>query len=146
MRRLLTGYAQGFNRRHKRRGHLFQNRCKSIVCEEEPYLLELVRYIHLNPLRAGLVRGLRELERYPWSGHGVLVGRDRNEWQERGYVLGRFVGREEDEIGGYRRYIEEGKGQGRRLKLMGGGLVRSRGGWSKVLSLRGEKSAMMLGC
>jgi putative transposase len=52
MSRLLTGYAVSFNKRHKRSGHLFQNRYKSILCEEEPYLLELVRYIHLNPLRA----------------------------------------------------------------------------------------------
>jgi putative transposase len=50
MSRLLTGYAVSFNRRHKRSGHLFQNRYKSILCEEAPYLLELVRYIHLNPL------------------------------------------------------------------------------------------------
>ena len=55
MRRLMTGYAVTFNKRHKRSGHLFQNRYKSIVCEEEPYLLELIRYIHLNPIRAGLV-------------------------------------------------------------------------------------------
>jgi putative transposase len=54
MKRVLTGYAVGFNRRHNRQGHLFQNRYKSILCQEEPYLLELVRYIHLNPLRAGL--------------------------------------------------------------------------------------------
>jgi putative transposase len=47
MRRLLTGYASGYNRRHKRHGHLFQNRYKSIVCEEEPYFLRLVSYIHL---------------------------------------------------------------------------------------------------
>jgi REP-associated tyrosine transposase len=58
MRRLLTGYAISFNRRHKRHGHLFQNRYKSFLCEEEPYLLELVRYIHLNPLRARLVSDL----------------------------------------------------------------------------------------
>jgi len=56
MRRLLTGYAGAFNRRHQRVGHLFQNRYKSIVVEEEPYLLELVRYLHLNPLRAGVVQ------------------------------------------------------------------------------------------
>jgi REP element-mobilizing transposase RayT len=53
MSRLLTGYVVNFNRRHKRYGHLFQNRYKSILCEEDPYLLELARYIHLNPLRAG---------------------------------------------------------------------------------------------
>ncbi len=52
MRRLLTGHAGYFNKRHRRSGHLFQNRYKSILCQEDTYLLELVRYIHLNPLRA----------------------------------------------------------------------------------------------
>ncbi len=74
MRSLLTGYAVYFNRKYQRSGHLFQNRYKSILCEEEPYLLELIRYIHLNPLRAGLVPDLDSLERYPWSGHAVLLG------------------------------------------------------------------------
>jgi REP element-mobilizing transposase RayT len=54
MRSLLTGYAGAFNRRHRRTGHLFQNRYKSIICEEEPYFLELVHYLHLNPPRAGV--------------------------------------------------------------------------------------------
>ncbi len=104
MRRLLTGYAQGFNRRHKRKGHLFQNRYRSIVCEEDAYLLELVRYIHLNPLRASLVRNLGELDRYPWSGHRVLLGREKNDWQERRYVLEQFHGREKEAIRSYRRF------------------------------------------
>ena len=56
MRRLLTGYAISINRRHQRFGHLFQNRDKSIVCELGPYLLKLVRYIHLNPLRGEVVK------------------------------------------------------------------------------------------
>ena len=58
----------------KRVGHLFQNRYKSIVVEEEPYLLELVRYLHLNPLRAEVVPDLRALDRYPWTGHSALLG------------------------------------------------------------------------
>ena len=62
MRRLLTGYGIGFNRKHRRFGHLFQNRYKSIICDLDPYLLELVRYIHLNPFRAGVVKRLEELE------------------------------------------------------------------------------------
>ena len=74
MRALLTGYAGAFNRRHKRVGHLFQNRYKSIVVEEEPYLLELVRYLHLNPVRATGVPDLRALDRYPWTGHSALAG------------------------------------------------------------------------
>jgi putative transposase len=78
MRRLMTGYAVTFNKRHKRSGHLFQNRYKSIVCEEDPYLLELIRYIHLNPLRAGLVKNLKELDKYPWTGHRAMLGKRKN--------------------------------------------------------------------
>ena len=63
MRSLLTGYAGTFNRRHPRVGHLFQNRYKPIVVEEEPYLLEVVRYLHLNPLRGQVVPDLRTLAR-----------------------------------------------------------------------------------
>ncbi|MEJ2157770.1 MAG: transposase [Desulfobacteraceae bacterium] len=55
MRRLLTGHAISYNQRHNRHGHLFQNRYKSILCREDTYFLELVRYIHLNPLRTRLV-------------------------------------------------------------------------------------------
>ena len=64
MRRLLTGYAVSYNRRHRRWGYLFQNRYKSIVCDEDAYFTELVRYIHLNPLRAKLVKSLAQLDRY----------------------------------------------------------------------------------
>ena len=65
MRSLLAGYTVLFNRRHKRSGQLFQNRYKSIVCEEEPYLLELIRYIHLNPLRTGVVERFAERDHSP---------------------------------------------------------------------------------
>lgn len=58
MRKLLTWYAQYFNRKHRRTGHLFQNRYKSVLCEEENYLLALVRYIHLNPIRANIIQTL----------------------------------------------------------------------------------------
>jgi len=75
MRRLLTGYAVSYNKRHRRHGHLFENRYKSIVCEEDVYFKELVRYIHLNPLRAGLVESLSKLDRYNWiaiNGAGIV--------------------------------------------------------------------------
>jgi hypothetical protein len=139
MRCLLTGYAIRYNLKYRRRGYLFQNRYKSIVCEEEPYLLELVRYIHLNPLRAGIVRSLKELDGYPWSGHSVLIGRGKNGWQEREYVLQQFSKTRRRAILAYRRFMEEGKDQGRRSELVGGGLIRSLGGWSRVLSARGNK-------
>jgi REP element-mobilizing transposase RayT len=136
MRKLLTGYATGYNRRHKRHGHLFQNRYKSIVCEEEPYFLRLVSYIHLNPLRAGLVNSLEELERYPWSGHAVVLNRIRHEWQDRGYVLGYFSQRESAARQGYLKFVAEEIDRGRQPELTGGGLIRSIGGWSEVKSLR----------
>ncbi len=105
--------------------------------------MELVRYIHLNPLRASIVKGLGELDDYAWSGHRVLLGKMQNDWQERDYVLGQFHRREREAIRGYRRFMEEKKDQGRRPELVGGGLVRSLGGWSEVLSLKekGERVA-----
>ncbi|MDD2486170.1 MAG: transposase, partial [bacterium] len=90
MKRLLTGYAVAYNLRHKRHGHLFQNRYKSIVCEEETYFQEVIRYIHLNPLRAGEVKSIPELDRYPWSGHAAIMGQIDNDWQDKAYVLSVF--------------------------------------------------------
>ena len=139
MRCLLTGYAIWFNHRHQRHGHLFQNRFKSIVSEKDPYLLELLRYIHINPVRAGIVQGMEQLDRFPWSGHSVLLGTIRREWQETDYVLEQFGQAARAAIRAYRQFMAEGMGQGRRTDLIGGGLIRSRGGWSQVLSLRERK-------
>ena len=136
MRRLLTGYAVGFNRRHRRTGRLFQNRYKSIVCQEDAYLLELVRYVHLNPVRAGTVGGIRELSEYPYGGHSVLMGAVDRPWQDVPYVLrtfGRTAGRARE---AYLRYVEEGLGQGRREDLAGGGLIRSAGGWAELKRMK----------
>lgn len=127
MRRILTGYAVHFNRMHNRTGHLFQNRYKSIICEEEPYLLELVRYIHLNPLRAGLVDDLAGLDSYPWSGHSVLMGKRRLDVQEQKEILSRFGKRIPKARSCYRQFIADGVSAGRRDELVGGGLKRSRG-------------------
>lgn len=90
MARLLTGYASSYNKRHRRVGHLFQNRYKSIICEEEPYCKELIRYIHLNPLRAGLVPDYGGLRHYPWSGHCALTGARDYPWQDTVFVLALF--------------------------------------------------------
>ncbi len=139
MRKLLTGYAVTYNRRHDRHGYLFQNRYKSIICEEEPYFLELVRYIHLNPIRVGLVFTLDELDRYPYCGHSILMGMHSQKWQDRDYVLGRFGATERKAKREYRKFIEAGIGQGRRPELVGGGLIRSAGGWAQVISMRRKK-------
>jgi REP element-mobilizing transposase RayT len=136
MKRLLTGYAISYNRRHRRHGHLFQNRYKSIICEEDPYFKELVRYIHLNPLRAKLVESLARLDRYRWCGHSVLLGRVKNEWQDRDYVLRWFGAKEGEAKKAYRQFVKKGLDQGRRSDLVGGGLIRSQGGWSGVKAMR----------
>lgn len=136
MRRFLTGYAVSYNRRHRRYGHLFQNRFKSIVCEEDPYFKELVRYIHLNPLRAKLVKSLAELDRYPWCGHSILLGKTKNDWQDRVYVLRWFDYEENEAKRAYRQFVKSGLNQGPRPELVGGGLIRSAGGWSAVKALR----------
>jgi hypothetical protein len=136
MRRVLTGYAVTFNRRYRRHGPLFQNRYKSILCEQEPYLLELVRYIHLNPLRGKQVRDLDELDRYPFAGHSALMGKCVNAWQAVDFVLGRFAEREGAARRAYRTFVADGIALGRRPELVGGGLIRSLGGWTAVKSLR----------
>ena len=125
MRRLLSGYALWYNRRH---GHLFQNRYKSILCQEDAYLLELVRYIHLNPLRAGLVPNLEILDRYPYCGHSVLMGKINNRWQDTDKVLKLFGHKAGPARCAYRAFVEKAIGEGKRTDLTGGGLVRSAGG------------------
>lgn len=140
MRRLMTGYAGHFNRRHHRSGHLFQNRYKSVICEEEPYLLELVRYIHLNPLRSGRVKTYGELERYPWCGHGVMMGRDRVSWQRSEEVLGNFgKGLRKSRLG-YGKFMAEGAGQGRQPELRGGGILRRIKAGESLASVKEELS------
>ena len=136
MSRLLTGYATKFNHRHNRQGHLFQNRYKSILCQEELYLLELVRYIHLNPLRAGLVSSLEELKAFQHCGHGRIIGLNGEPWMASDQVLLRFGKSIKASIGAYETFIAEGVGHGKRDDLTGGGLVRSAGGWREVLSAR----------
>jgi putative transposase len=139
MRRLLTGYAVTYNRRHRRHGHLFQNRYKSILCQEDNYLLELVRYIHLNPMRAGIVKDIEELDKYPFCGHSVIMGRVKNDWQEIKWVLKYYDERLWIARRRYRAFVQRGVSQGKRDDLIGGGLIRSSGGWSAVKEMRKAK-------
>lgn len=139
MRRLLTGYAVTFNRRHRRHGHLFQNRYKSILCQEEVYLKELVRYIHLNPLRAKIVEDLEQLDSYSFCGHSALMDNVKCSWQKVNAVLSLFGEKRRQARRRYRSFVEKGIPQGRRKDLIGGGLVRSAGGWLNVKMLRQTK-------
>jgi REP element-mobilizing transposase RayT len=135
MRRLLTGYAGAFNRRHRRVGHLLQNRFKSIVVDEDRYLLELVRYIHLNPVRAGLVANSEALEAYEWAGHGALLGKPRLRAQDVNFVLRQFGRTMGAARAAYRQFVCDGVTDGRQPELSGGGLRRSLRGWESLTSL-----------
>lgn len=143
MRRLLTGYAINYNLRHARIGHLFHNRYKSIVCDEDSYFLVLVRYIHLNPIRAGEVENLTALSTYPWSGHAAIMGKVKHAWQDRDYVLSFFSRKRKEAMRGYNKFVSEGNSRERRPELVGGGLVRSLGGWAEVVSFRSGKQRML---
>jgi len=136
MSRLLTGYAGWFNRKYKRHGQLFQNRYKSILCQEDPYLKELVRYIHLNPLRAGMVSNLKALDGFSWCGHSVLMGKNEQSWQNLDYVYRLFSNRKKEARKKYRRFVENGISEGKRHDLTGGGLLRSIGGWTGLKDFR----------
>ena len=136
MRKLLTWYAQYFNRKHRRTGHLFENRYKSILCDQDNYLLALIRYIHLNPIRANIVTTVEQLDSYPWSGHRTLIGKAKHPWTDVDYALSEFGATRRRAINEYRRFMQEGIAQGRLPELTGGGLIRSKGGWSQVLSAR----------
>ena len=111
MRRLLTGYSGTFNRRHRRVGHLFQNRYQAVLCDANAYLLALVRYVHLNPVRAGVVA---DPLRYAWTSHAAYMRPHTPEWLETRTVLGMLGSRR-----AYRKFIADGVGQGRRPELSG---------------------------
>jgi putative transposase len=97
---------------------------------------KLVRYIHLNPLRAKIVVDLKELNSYPYCGHSVLMGRQIRGWQDTEYVLGLFGKRLGEARKIYISYVKKGIALGRRPELVGGGLIRSLGGWDEVKKMR----------
>jgi REP element-mobilizing transposase RayT len=145
MRRLLTGYAVSFNRKYKRHGPLFQGRYKSIICQEDRYLKELVRYIHLNPLRAKLVFDISKLNQYAYCGHSTLMDKKIRDWQDTDYVLSFFGTKKAVSQKRYLEHVKAAIHQGRRDDLVGGGLIRSLGGWSELKKHQLKKSTRIKG-
>ncbi|MDP1809596.1 MAG: transposase, partial [Actinomycetota bacterium] len=127
MRRLLTGYAVCFNRKYDRVGHLFQNRYKSIICQEESYLLTLIRYIHLNPKRAGLVSGTEGLDSYLYAGHRALIGREKLHWYDTALALSCFSGNVARAKDVYLDFLGAAADADEKQVLEGGGKIRSLG-------------------
>ena len=114
MQNVLFRYTRYWNRRHRKVGHLFQGRYKAIVCEKETYLLELIRYIHLNPVRSKIVR---DPSRYAWSSHGAYVqgnGTGRIPVREVLVLWGR---KRAEAVLAYQRFVREGLGAGHRADL-----------------------------
>ena len=124
MRRLLTGYAVSFNKRHRRSGHLFRDRYSSVVCEENPYFMELIRYVHLNPFRAHIANTIEQLDGYSWSSHYYLTRKNPFPWYNAPYVLQWFGNSKKT----YRTFIREGIKKKHLPDLSGGGIIRSLGG------------------
>lgn len=127
MRRLLTGYAVCFNRKYERAGHLFQNRYKSIICQEESYLLTLIRYIHLNPMRAGLISGTEGLDSYLYAGHRALTGREEFDWYDASLALSCFGGNVAKARHAYLDFLGVATDEDEKQVLEGGGKIRSLG-------------------
>ncbi|MFK5927222.1 MAG: transposase, partial [Desulfuromusa sp.] len=125
MRRLLTGYAVAFNLRHKRAGHLFQNRYKSIVCDRDSYLLELIRYIHLNPIRAGIVGDIDSLATYRWCGHRELLDDSFGGQVSIEAVLPLFANKKQVARQKYLDFLSDGLGHDVTGKFSRGGMLAS---------------------
>lgn len=131
----LGSYARDFNRTHGRVGYLFQGRFKNILVEEEAYLLELVRYIHLNPVRSRLPVDIESLAHYPWTGHAVLLGQRHLAAQDTDFVLRRFGKTVGDARRAYVDFVRQGLTRSH-LDLEGGGLRRSIAGGEMLGSLK----------
>lgn len=133
-----TAYANWFNSRHRRSGHLFQGRFKAFLVEDETYLARLLLYIHRNPLRAGLVERLAD---YPWSSYGCLAyGRRGPAWFRPELALGLFGG----DRGDFRRSVQAYSEEDDKLleNLWHGMLLGSREGLARLaerLGLRRER-------
>jgi putative transposase len=103
MQRLLTSYSQYHNRKYKKTGHVFQGRYKSILCQSDRYLRELVRYIHLNPVRVKMVTRADE---YEFSGHRAYLGMDASGLVDAEPVLRHFGGTKKRAVEVYQRFVE----------------------------------------
>ena len=104
-------YTRWVNKAQSRVGHLFQGRYKAILVDANTYLLELVRYIHLNPVRA---RRVSEPSAYAWSGHRAYLGQESVPWLTTDWVLGQFSKRRSTARERYRRFVNEGMEEGYR--------------------------------
>lgn len=107
MHHLAFRYTRYINRLYKRVGHLFQGRFKSILVDDELYLKELIRYIHLNPIRAGLIT---DPQQYLWSSHRAYMELDEFVWLYKDRVLKKFHYERKNAVSNYEKYLLKGIG------------------------------------
>ena len=110
-------YTRWVNRKEKRIGHLFQGRYQALLVDADQYLLQLIRYIHLNPVRAKIVK---RPEAYPWSGHRGYLGKQSLLWLSTEWVLVRFGKRKSEAVKKYREFVREGIQEAHREEFHGG--------------------------
>jgi len=108
MRTINGLYAQYFRKSIGTRGYLFQDRYKSIVTQDQGYIEELIRYVHLNPMRAGICGDLEALDHYPWCGHSVIMGNRQSPSQNTTDILNRFDKNRSAAIAKYHSFIAQG--------------------------------------
>lgn len=116
MQNITFRYTRWINWRQRRSGHLFQGRYKAVLVDENEYLLELIRYIHLNPVRAGMVI---EPSRYSWSSHPSYCGRQSIAWLTTEWMLSQFSKKEKEARKLYQRFIADGLSEGHRPEFHG---------------------------
>ena len=134
-------YTSWVNRRQKRTGHVFQGRYKAIVIDADTYLLELVRYIHLNPVRAGIAK---RAEDYPWTSMRAYLGKERLPWLNTDWVLAQFSNRKSKARKRFREFIHKAIDEGRREEFhkgtIEGRILGDDAFAEEVLALKGEKA------
>jgi REP element-mobilizing transposase RayT len=119
MQNLSFRFTRWINWREKRTGHLFQGRYKAVLVDGDSYLLELVRYVHLNPVRAGKVT---DPDEYPWSGHRTYLGKERLPWMTTDVVLAQFGKSIAKARSKYKEFVLDGLGEERRPEFHGAGV------------------------
>ena len=140
MRQLNGVYTQKVNRRYSRVGHLFQGRFKSILVDKESYLLELARYVVLNPVRAKLVTDPKDWE---WSSYRATVGiTPIPEFLSTDWILSQFGRQREASQAAYRRFVAEGMGKTIWENLKGGVILGDDDFAEKVIPLLKEKAPL----
>lgn len=141
MQNISLRFTKWINYSQSRTGHLFQGRYKALLIDADAYLLELVRYIHLNPVRAGIVAAADE---YPWSGHGAYLGKEQFPWLTTDYVLSMFSSDAEQARKAYDSFVQDGVGEGRRNDFHSGScegrILGSDTFTDEILSMVDQKS------